>query len=104
MEKHHSAPLTLRILGVGGEELHFRCDSVRLTERDREDGHGGGSRGIRRGHVRALIALGAGPLRATLGDAVVFAQTYSGGLASVEDNVVTVFPQEPQQGGESPAD
>lgn len=84
--------LTLHIAPGNGKSSSVSCDSVHLIAKDGETGKNGGSLGIRRGHARALIALGAGPVRASLGGVTVYEAELPGGIAFVEHDTVTVFP------------
>ena len=83
--------LTLLIVTPEGEQVRIQCGSVTLYARDNARGEGGGSIGIRKGHLPALISLKAGSAvkaRTDGRDAVV--GTVSGGFASVRNNTVTV--------------
>ena len=79
-----SAPMTLRLLTPAGLAAEAGCDSVVLTLAD------GGLAGVMRDHAPAVMALGAGPVRASLGGKPVLKSETKGGFASVKDNVVTV--------------
>lgn len=92
MGEERAAALTLRILDRSGGETRYSCDSVRLPEREEKPGVGGGTRGIRRGHICAVIALGEGVIHAALGSKPVAEYPISGGVASVEKNMITIFP------------
>ena len=83
--------LTLKILTPQGERSSVACDSVTLFARDGESGEGGGSVGIRRGHLPAVIAIEDGSaVKASLRGEAVASFTVSGAFASVRDDVVTV--------------
>ena len=85
-------PVTLILSSPDREAVAVRCESVRLIASDSSDGKtAGGSVGIRRGHVPALIAVAPGPVRAFAEGREVFRCTTSGGLASVADNRVTLL-------------
>ena len=86
-----SAPLELIVLTPHGRAADIRCDSVRLTLCDDENGRGGGSIGIHRGHLPAVLALGDGPADAVLHGESVFHAQLHGGFASVRDNVVQII-------------
>lgn len=90
--KSGDAGLTLRLAPCNGKSTSVHCDSVRLVAKDGAGGTGGGSLGIRRGHARALVALAAGPVQARLGGETVYEIELSGGIAFVEHDTVTVFP------------
>lgn len=83
--------LMLRIEESMGTETEIACDTVRLFVADGEDGSGGGFLGIRKGHARALIALGSGMLRAKRDGETVYEDNIPGGFALVERDTVTVF-------------
>jgi len=91
MAEKTSAPMTLSVLTPQGEDSKTLCDSVQLTLSDDAQGRGGGLIGIRRGHRRAVMALGSGVVRASLGGETVFLARTQGGFASVRDNVVAVI-------------
>ena len=83
--------LTLRILTPEGERPSAACDSVTVVARDGADGEGGGSVGIRKGHLPAVIALEDGSaVKASSDGETVAEYTVTGAFASVRDNVVTV--------------
>ena len=85
-------PVTLILSSPDREAVSVRCESVRLIARDSSDGKtAGGSVGIRRGHVPALIAVAPGPVRAFAEGREIFSSVTSGGLASVAHNRVTLM-------------
>ncbi|MCR4906947.1 MAG: hypothetical protein K6A33_12825 [Clostridiales bacterium] len=85
-------PVTLILSAPDREAVSVRCDSVHLIACDSRDGrHAGGSVGIRRGHVPALIAVAPGPVRAFAEGREIFSSVTSGGLASVAHNRVTLM-------------
>jgi len=68
------------------------CDAVSLWEKDDAAGQGGGSIGIRRGHLPAVIALAEnGPLRVTLAGKTCISGKVHGGFARIEPGSVTVL-------------
>ena len=78
-------PVTLILSSPDREAVSARCESVRLIASDSSDGKtAGGSVGIRRGHVPALIAVAPGPVRAFAEGREVFRCT-------VADNRVTLL-------------
>ncbi len=85
------APMTLRLLTPGGVLGEAGCDSVRLILRDGVGGTCGGSVGIQRDHIPAVMVLGRGAIRASLGGKTVFLAYAEDGFASVKDNVITVI-------------
>ena len=83
--------LTLRILTPQGERQSVSCDAVTLFARDGEGGEGGGSVGISRGHMPAVVALEDESIVSAASDGETVASfTVSGAFAVVKDNVVTV--------------
>ena len=86
-----ASTMTLRLLTPTGTTAETACDGVLLMQRDSAEGHGGGLVGIREDHAPAVIALGEGPVIASLGTRTVFRASVAGGFASVQENVVTVI-------------
>ncbi len=82
--------LTLKIVTAHGGLDPVACQSVHLPLCDGANGHGGGSYGIRHGHVKALFALAHGRVEALAEGKAVLTGQCGGGFASVEDNTVTV--------------
>ncbi|MBQ8894655.1 MAG: hypothetical protein IJ043_09665 [Clostridia bacterium] len=82
--------LMLKIVTPEGEREPVVCDSVHLTVCDDADGKGGGSCGIRPGHVQALISLDEGSLDAFMKGVPVFQARCGTGFATVEQDTVTV--------------
>ena len=91
MADEKAPALTLRLLTPTGIASETKCDSVRLCLRDNEEGKGGGMVGILRNHAPAVMAMGKGPVRGSLGGKAVFSAQVDGGFASVRDNVITVI-------------
>ena len=85
-----SAPLILKIVTPEGVDQSFDCDSVTLWMAQDSKGNGEGSIGIRKGHAEAVIALGSGPLHASLNGVPVFSGRTDGGFATVLKDVVSV--------------
>lgn len=81
----------LRIVTPHGQAVECECDAVLLYVQDGRDGRNGGWLGVRRGHTDTLLALAPGHVKARKGDAMVQEAAISGGLAFVENNVVTVL-------------
>lgn len=81
----------LKIVSPAGEAVNLNCDSVQLYLPDGHQEKGGGWVGIRRGHRDALMALAPGTVRARQNDAVISETKITGGVAFVENNVVTVL-------------
>ena len=86
-----AADITLRVVTPAGVAAEVGCDSVRLVQCDDASGRGGGSVGILRGHVPAVIGLGSGRITALTDGRPVFSAEADSGFASVQDNVVTVI-------------
>lgn len=83
--------LILRIVDHSGKEQTVECDSVRLYAKDGKDDKNGGFIGIHRGHSRAIIALGNQSVLAFLDGQTVYDEKIPGGIASVNQNEITVF-------------
>lgn len=75
----------------------IECDSVHLTVCDDSNGKNGGSYGIRKGHIKALIALEQGNVTALLNNETVFSAENGKGFATVENDVVTLVIEEYKQ-------
>lgn len=86
--------VTLKIVTPGGEGTALCCDSVQLCIQEGQDDRNGGWIGIRRGHTDALMALREGTVKALREGAVISEMNISGGVAFVENNVVTVLTSE----------
>lgn len=83
--------LLFRILTPLKDVATFRCDAVNLVEKDNAEGQGG-SIGILRGHLPAVIALEENsPVTVSANGKAVFAATVRGGFARVEQGSVTVL-------------
>ena len=83
--------LTLRIVTAEGAGEAVRCDCVHLTVCDDGKGRGGGSCGIRPGHIRAIFSLAEeGGVTALQGGRRIFAGRCAGGFATVDRDEVTV--------------
>ena len=83
--------LILEIVTPNEKYGGLSCDSVHLTVSDGADGKGGGSYGIRKGHVKSLISLDKGKITAYLSGEKVLEAQCSQGFATVEKNTVTVI-------------
>ena len=83
--------MTLRIVTPDGMAGETACDSVSLLLRDDTEGKKGGSVGIWKDHAPAVMALGSGPVTASLRGTRVLETSVYGGFASVRDNTVTVI-------------
>ncbi|MBP5155457.1 MAG: F0F1 ATP synthase subunit epsilon [Clostridia bacterium] len=83
--------LKFEIITPGGRKAFAECESVNVYARDNEKGEGGGSVGIRPGHMPAVIALGPGEVCAFLNGKKVCSATVRGGFALVRNNTVTVM-------------
>ena len=78
--------LTLRIITPAGIAYETACDSITLPLSDDKNGKGGGSIGIRKGHIDAILALSQGCVCA---DGV--SSQIRPGLAMIENDLVTVL-------------
>ena len=85
------AQLRLRILTPKGSVGGAYCDSVHLSVPDDENGAGGGSMGVRRGHMPAFVALNDDKVTAFSGGIPVFTAMVHGGVAEISDDVVTIL-------------
>ena len=84
-------PVTLTVAAPDREPVTVRCDSVRLIVSDSLDGkRPGGSVGIRRGHIPALLAVAPGAVHAFAGGREIFSCETSGGIASVGGDLVAL--------------
>lgn len=88
--------LTLRIISKDGCETPVECDSVHLTVADDNMGQGGGSMGIRSGHIKSLISLDKGPVTAFIEGKEIFSRITDVGFATVENDTVTVVTEKIQ--------
>lgn len=85
-------PITLIIVAPEGEKARLACASVTLFAMDNAAGENGGSMGIRRGHMPAVIALERGSaVKARVEDGSETVFGVSGGFAKVENDIVTVI-------------
>ena len=87
--------LLFRVLTPAKEVCSCRCDTVNLIEKDNVEGRGGGSIGIRRGHLPAVVSLEeGGSVRASAEGTTVFEAIVRGGFARVDSSSVTVLTPE----------
>ena len=77
------APLRLVVVTPQGIAAQAACDSVVLPVAEAADGTPGGTVGVRRGHVPALLALSAGTVVARLRGQTVLRASVAAGLAAV---------------------
>ena len=83
--------LTLVIITPEGEFARLECDSVTAFARDNEEGSGGGSFGIRPGHLPLLAALEKGsPIKPSKNGVPLPRYCTEGGFLNVRDDTVTV--------------
>ena len=83
--------LLLTVLTPSGCAAEAECSSVTLFARDNDAGEGGGSVGIRPGHLPAVIALAPDSVvKGSSGGQTVVSVTVSRGFAEVRDDKVTV--------------
>ena len=86
--------LTLNIVTPSGSRNGLQCSSVHLTLADNSEGKGGGSFGIRKGHIKSLLALEKGSLTAYDGENLILKAHCGAGFASVDADTVTVVVEE----------
>ena len=87
--------LRFRLLTPAGEVFSCLCDAVDLTSKDDASGRGGGSLGVRRGHLPAVAALEeGGGLRCVSGGKTVFSCRIRGGFARIGREEVDVLTPE----------
>ena len=87
--------LRFRLLTPEGEVFSCSCDAVNLTAKDDAAGRGGGSLGVRRGHLPAVAALEeGGRLRVRSGGKTVFSCRVRGGYARIGREEVEVLTPE----------
>ena len=86
--------LTLSIVTPAGSKSGVQCSSVHLTLADNSDGKGGGSFGIRKGHIKSLLALEKGSLKAYDGENLILKAHCGAGFASIDNDAVTVVVEE----------
>ena len=90
MAEQQTPPQTLSVITYRGKRPPILCDSVHLNVSDNTQGQNGGSYGIRKGHVKALLSLSEGPLLAFLNGEQILSAKAGNGFASVEGDTVTV--------------
>ena len=85
-------PMEFVLVTPEGEAARLACDSVNLFAADNANGENGGSVGIHRGHLPAVIALekGSAVIVKAEGREIFRAKT-EGGFAHVRDDRVTVL-------------
>ncbi len=92
-------PLLLTVLTPDGEQKSVRCDSVRFSVPDSRDGRiRGGSVGIRRGHVDALMTVAPGKIEGFCDGTVVLVYHTEGGIAVVSENQISVLVNRREEG------
>ncbi len=84
------AELVLNIVTPTGSCDPVTCDSIHLTVSDNAQGRGGGSYGIRAGHMEALLTLDEGTVKAFLSGKKILEGKSGCGFAIVAHNAVTV--------------
>lgn len=82
--------LELKIVSLNKSIDPVKCDSVNLILCDDDMGNGGGSIGIRQGHIKSLLSVAKGKVTAYLDGKEVFSCQTEGGFATVENDIVTV--------------
>ena len=88
--------LTLKIVSKKGTGSAVKCDSVHLVTVDDTTGKGGGRLGIRPGHIKSLISVDEGPVRAYLDGKEIFFAIVGTGFATVENDIVTIVTERMQ--------
>ena len=83
--------LRLSITTPNDTETAVRCDSLRFSVPDGENGKNGGSIGIRCGHADALMAVAPGRIVARVGERIVLDCETTAGFAVVQNDQVTVL-------------
>lgn len=88
--------IKLRVITPSGVAAEVKCSSVRFNAKDGESGKGGGGIGIRKGHMKSLIAVEAGEVTAMTDDKLPsgkkdFRIKVKAGFAAVKDDVVTII-------------
>lgn len=93
MEERKTRPskLTLRVMTPKGIAFEGGCDSIVLPLANDKNGERGGAIGIRPGHARAVLALSGGKIIARAGGETLAVAEIDGGLASVENDIVSVI-------------
>lgn len=86
--------LRLNVVTPDGAYGPYICDAVRLNAEEDSKGRGGGSCGIRPGHIDALFSLETGELTAYLKSEKILTANCGYGIASVSKNVVTVITED----------
>ncbi len=83
--------LKLLFLTPDGENETVICDSIHLMLKEGTSGNEGGSIGIRKGHIRSVMALQNGNVKAYFEGKIVFNKKAEKALAYVENDTVTVL-------------
>lgn len=82
--------LSLQLFSPDQNRAPVQCDSIRLPIVEDEKGRFSGSYGIRPGHARAVLALGAGTVRAYAAEKEILSLQITGGFATVEQDTVQI--------------
>lgn len=86
-----AGPILLRVLTPAGVRSEVGCDDAVFIAADDPSGHGGGSVGIRRGHMPAVIALAENSVfKAYNAGKCVLEALVTKGVAEVKNDVITV--------------
>ena len=84
--------LKLKLITPAGMQRELDCDAVNMVACDNAEGFGGGSVGIRKGHMPAVIALENDSIVSAKSNGIeVLCARVAGGFASVKENIVTVI-------------
>ncbi len=82
--------LAVKFFTVNHQIPVIECDSIRLPIADKLNGEFSGYYGIRKGHAKAVFALKAGNVTATLNEETIFSAEITDGFAIVENNEVNI--------------
>lgn len=82
--------LAVKFFTVNHQIPVIECDSIRLPIADKLNGEFSGYYGIRKGHAKAVFALKAGKVTATLNEETIFSAEITDGFAIVETNEVNI--------------
>lgn len=72
----------------------LECDSIHLNVTNDSKDKKGGSYGIRKGHVKALLSLEKGEISAYLNGEKIYSAITTKGFATVDNDIVTVAVEE----------
>ncbi len=91
-------PIKLVVTAPEGELAQVFCDSVTFYAMDNENGEGGGSVGILKGHLPLIAALeDDSTVTAKLNGETVYSTQVTGAFAYAANDVVTVITRRPKK-------